>query len=240
MQYKQLNAGRERVFAVVFDAGDEFSEGIREFAEREKITAAHFTAIGALSKATLAWFDPDAQEYEKHAVNEQVEVLSLVGNIAQHEGKPKVHAHAVLGKRDVTTVGGHLLKAHVRPTLEVIVSESPLHLHRVHDPKTGLALIRPEAADLPPRRGRSPSAGVSTRTDAPHRAEDDAGATGAGSTGAGGEREGVGMGMGFAIHKPDNATDWKECPNCQMWVHGLDTSPCPNCGYVFAETAAAR
>jgi uncharacterized protein len=235
MQYKQLNAGRERVFAVVFEAGDEFSAGMQEFAEREKLTAAHFTAIGALSRATLAWFDPEAQQYEEHAVEEQVEVLSLVGNIAEHEGKPKLHAHVVLGKRDVTTLGGHLKKGHVRPTLEVIVTESPLHLHRIHDPKTGLALIRPDATDLPPRRGRSSDAGVATRqaTNGSDRPSTEMGE-------AEGEREGVGLGLGFAIHKPDDATDWKECPNCQMWVHGLDTSPCPNCGYVFSEPAVAR
>jgi len=69
-------------------------------------------------------------------------VLSLLGDIALADGKPKLHAHVVLGKRDGSAHGGHLLEAHVRPTLEVILTESPSHLERVHDPETGLPLIR--------------------------------------------------------------------------------------------------
>jgi predicted DNA-binding protein with PD1-like motif len=76
-------------------------------------------------------------------VREQVEVVSLVGDVAQGDkGEPKVHAHVVLGKSDGTAWPGHLLEARVRPTLELILTESPLHLQRQHDPASGLALIR--------------------------------------------------------------------------------------------------
>jgi predicted DNA-binding protein with PD1-like motif len=79
------------------------------------------------------------------AVGEQVEVLSLVGDIALDGDEPKVHAHAVLGRRDGSTVGGHLLEAHVRPTLEVVLVESPAYLRRLHDAASGIALIRLDA-----------------------------------------------------------------------------------------------
>jgi predicted DNA-binding protein with PD1-like motif len=81
-------------------------------------------------------------EYIKIPVNEQVEVLSLMGNIALNDGKPKIHAHGVVGKSDGTTRGGHVLAAHVWPTLEVIVTESPKDLQRATDKETGLALIQ--------------------------------------------------------------------------------------------------
>jgi uncharacterized protein len=68
-------------------------------------------------------------------------VLSLIGDVALEDGKPKVHAHTVLGRRDGTAHGGHLLEAHVRPTLEVMLTESPVQLRRVFDPGVGLALI---------------------------------------------------------------------------------------------------
>ena len=71
-------------------------------------------------------------------MREQVEVLSLIGDIAAG----KVHAHVVLGKRSGAACGGHLLAARVRPTLEVILTESPGHLQRKHDPATGLSLIK--------------------------------------------------------------------------------------------------
>ena len=46
------------------------------------------------------------------------------------------------GKRDGTALAGHLEQAHVRPTLEIIVTESPAHLCKAKDEVTGLALIR--------------------------------------------------------------------------------------------------
>jgi predicted DNA-binding protein with PD1-like motif len=79
-------------------------------------------------------------------VREQTEVLALVGDVTLDEaGGRKVHAHVVLGKRDGAACGGHLLAAKVRPTLEVIFTESPGYLQRQHDPTSGLALIRIDA-----------------------------------------------------------------------------------------------
>ena len=72
-----------------------------------------------------------------------MEVASLIGDIAiGPDGTPSVHAHAVLGKRGGATVAGHLQAGHVRPTLEIIVTESPAHLCKKKDAETGLALIR--------------------------------------------------------------------------------------------------
>ena len=97
--------------------------------------------MGAFSGATLAYFDIVEKEYEKIPLEEQVEVLSLIGEIALNEGEPELHAHVVLGRRDGTTRGGHLLEANVRPTLEVVLVSSPDHLKKCTDEETGLALI---------------------------------------------------------------------------------------------------
>ena len=75
--------------------------------------------------------------------DEQVELLSLIGDVALKEGEPVMHAHAVVGRKDGTAHGGHLLKAHIRPTCEVVLTESPAHLQKVVDPESGLALIKP-------------------------------------------------------------------------------------------------
>src|SRR5688572_9052171 len=131
----QERAG-ERTWVVVFGTGEEVMAGLREFAREANLVGSHLTAIGAFSDAVLGFFDPDAREYVKTPVGEQVEVLSLLGNVAQHQGRPKVHAHVVVGKRDGTAHGGHLLEAHVRPTLEVLVVESPEHLERRTDEQT--------------------------------------------------------------------------------------------------------
>lgn len=130
------------MYIVVFDDGDEFIEGMLAFAHEKQLTAASFTAIGGFQQARLGFFDFEVGDYIENPVHEQVEVLSLSGNISEHEGQPKVHAHVVLGKRNAAAIGGHLLEAHICPTLEVIVTVSPEHLYRKHDEKTGIPLIK--------------------------------------------------------------------------------------------------
>jgi predicted DNA-binding protein with PD1-like motif len=143
MKAKLIHDGDEKTYALVFDTGDEVMTELCAFAKTQKLTASHFTAIGAFSNAMLGYFEWERKAYKQIPLQEQVEVLSLVGDIAvQEDGEPQVHAHVVLGKSDGTAHGGHLLQAHVRPTLEVILSAAPTHLRRTPDPTSGLALIR--------------------------------------------------------------------------------------------------
>lgn len=141
MRTKLLNRNGDATFALVYDTGDEAIEGLTAFAQKHHVTAAHFTGLGAFSAVVLGYFDWERKEYRRIPINEQVEAVSLVGDIAISNGKPMVHAHLVIGKADGTALGGHLLEGHVRPTLEVVLVESPNHLRRTHDEETGLALI---------------------------------------------------------------------------------------------------
>ena len=141
MRAKLLHENGERTYALVFDKGDTVLPELEAFAREHHVTAARFTAIGAFSSVTLGYFDRDRSEYLEIPVEEQVEALSLLGDIAEHDGEPKVHAHVVVGLRDGSTRGGHLLAARVWPTLEVILDESPQHLRKREDPETGLPLI---------------------------------------------------------------------------------------------------
>ncbi|MGH9032113.1 MAG: PPC domain-containing DNA-binding protein [Acidimicrobiia bacterium] len=130
-----------RVYVAVFDKDDEAVEGLTRLATDERLGSASLTAIGAFSAATVGYFDRETSSYLEIPVDEQVEVLALTGDVAIADGEPKLHAHVVLGRRDGTTIGGHLLEGRVWPTLEVVVTETPGHLHRRTDPTTGLALI---------------------------------------------------------------------------------------------------
>lgn len=141
MRHKILNDGEERTHALIFGTGDEAMSLLQRFCEEQGITAARFTAIGAFSQALLGYFNWETKEYDRIPVPEQVEALSLIGDVALQDGKPKIHAHAVLGRHDGSTRGGHLLEAHVRPTLEVLLIESPAYLRRRMDAESGLALI---------------------------------------------------------------------------------------------------
>jgi uncharacterized protein len=134
----------EKTFALIFETGDEVMGGLSAFAREAGLSSSRFTAIGAFRSVTLGYFDWEKKDYKKIPVDEQVEVLSLIGDVAlDDKGQPKVHAHVVVGRSDGTTRGGHLLQAHVRPTLEVMLVESSRRLRRRFDPESGLALIRP-------------------------------------------------------------------------------------------------
>jgi predicted DNA-binding protein with PD1-like motif len=107
------------------------------------VTGAQLSGVGAASRAIVGWFDFEAKSYEPIPIDEQVEVVSLLGDVATTEdGKPQVHAHVVLAKRGGGAHGGHLLELHVRPTLEVIVTETPTHLRKRVLPGLPVATIR--------------------------------------------------------------------------------------------------
>lgn len=142
MRTKVIVDGPEKTFAVVFDTGEEVVAALLRFAKEQKLSGAHLTAIGAFQRVTLGFFEPVRKEYTPIPIDEQVELLSLVGNIAQGDnGEPKLHAHVVVGKSDGTAHGGHLLEASVRPTMEIIIVESSRYLRRKMHDGVGAALL---------------------------------------------------------------------------------------------------
>jgi uncharacterized protein len=144
MQVELLNPGEPtKQYAVIFYRGDEAFSGLLEFAEKYHVTSAHFTAIGALNKATLGWFDPHRKMYKKIPISGQHEVIAMSGDIALYQGNPVVHTHMVVGSPDGTTRAGHVLDAYVSPTLEVMVTVDPVAMHKRFDPETDLTLIDP-------------------------------------------------------------------------------------------------
>jgi predicted DNA-binding protein with PD1-like motif len=140
---RELASGTERSFVLVFETGDEVMQGLLGFARDRSLSAARFTAIGAFSEVVLGYFDWERKDYLHIPVREQVEVLALTGDVALDKNEPAVHAHVVVGLRDGSTRGGHVMEARVRPTLEVMLVESPVELRKRIDAESGLALIDP-------------------------------------------------------------------------------------------------
>jgi uncharacterized protein len=141
MLSKVLNVDPPVTYAVALETGDEVLSLLTAFAREHEIDAASLTAIGAFSSAVLGYFDWQSKQYKRIPVDEQVEVVSLIGDVAVADGNQTLHVHAVLGKSDGSVLGGHLLEALVRPTLEVILIQQPSYLRKRKDPETGLALI---------------------------------------------------------------------------------------------------
>ena len=89
MKWKLLSDNQGvKEYSLVFAKDDEVLSGILDFAEKQVVKAARFTAIGAFKKATVAWYDVERTAYKLNHINQQVEVVSLIGDIALYEGKP--------------------------------------------------------------------------------------------------------------------------------------------------------
>ena len=132
-----------RTFVVALEMGEEVVSSITGFALQLSLASSSVTGIGGFQRVRLGFFDYERSGFRENLIDEQVELLSLVGNIADEEGTPHLHAHVVLGRYDATTRGGHLVEAVVRPTMELVIVEYPEHLQRRHDKKTGLVLLKP-------------------------------------------------------------------------------------------------
>ncbi|HEY3535455.1 MAG TPA: PPC domain-containing DNA-binding protein [Pedococcus sp.] len=142
MEVRKVDEGARTTYVVVLGEGDEAAASLAQLAKEEGLSAARLTAVGAFQRATVGWFDRQAKDYRRIAVDEQCEVLALTGDVALGpDGTPTVHAHVVLGLSDGTTRGGHLLEGHVWPTLEVVLDEPPTALRKTDRPDIGLALI---------------------------------------------------------------------------------------------------
>jgi predicted DNA-binding protein with PD1-like motif len=142
MRSKQLSEN-PKTYVIVLETGDEVLASLNGFAQAEHLAASSFKAIEALSSVEVGWFNWDSKEYQIAVkLDEQVELLSLIGDIALKDNEPQIHAHLVIGRRDGTAHGGHLLSATVRPTCKIVVTESPRHPQKEIDPASGIALIR--------------------------------------------------------------------------------------------------
>jgi predicted DNA-binding protein with PD1-like motif len=138
MHAKELS---DHSWAVIFSAGDEVVSGLTKWAAERQVKSAHVTAIGALRSAVVGYYDLNLKAYRVIPINEQVELLSLIGDFAIIDGKPSLHAHVVVGRRDGSTGGGHLIEGYASPTAEVFVTTYPAELHKQPDEASGLDLI---------------------------------------------------------------------------------------------------
>lgn len=125
MKSRTVVEGSQRTFVLVLDSGEEAFKAITAFSGAQNISGASVTAIGAFAQAKVGWFDFETKNYVPIAVETQCEVLSLLGDVARgDDGKASLHLHAVLGLKDGTVRGGHLLEGKVRPTLELTITET--------------------------------------------------------------------------------------------------------------------
>ena len=144
MKHKIVSeADGRRTVVVRLEIGDEVVAVLGGLAHELGLGASSILGVGGFQRLTLGYFDYDNKAFHKNEVDEQVEVLSLIGNVAETpDGQPSLHIHVVVGRKDASTRGGHLVAGIVRPTMELVIEESPEHLKRIHDHKSGLTLLK--------------------------------------------------------------------------------------------------
>jgi uncharacterized protein len=129
------------VFALRLERGDPVVDSLTGLASGQGIRGARLQGIGAVTDAELGFYDIERREYDRFRVEGDHEALSILGNLTLDDQGPRVHAHLTLGRRDGSTVGGHLFEAHAGATLELFVMEVPGELRRRMDDSVGLPLI---------------------------------------------------------------------------------------------------
>jgi predicted DNA-binding protein with PD1-like motif len=136
------HADGSRDFVLILSAGDEVQTALADLAQTEGIVGAHYTALGGVRDPEVAWFDLNRKQYKAMSMAEQMEVLTLTGDIGTGDnGKPIVHTHLVLGREDGRAFGGHLVRATASPTVEIFVTSYPKPLRKRHQAETDLQLF---------------------------------------------------------------------------------------------------
>ncbi len=131
----------ERV-QVRFESGERVAASLVGWLRAERIGYATMTGLGAVSGATVSYWNAETREYEQHQLAEQMEVVSLVGNVSMKEGEPFTHIHVTLGRRDLSIIGGHLNDAVVHPNLEIWIRPEAHSVERTLDESCGLYLMQ--------------------------------------------------------------------------------------------------
>lgn len=138
---KTAQDGKNHV--IILERGEDVIPTLEKYCAEHKIIAGVFTGIGAVNNIEIGYYDFEKREYHFRSEAGDFEVASMNGNVALFEGKPFIHAHAVLSRCDKTLecIGAHIKKASVAVTLEVCLTEMNVSLARVHDDFIGLKLL---------------------------------------------------------------------------------------------------
>ncbi|MEM3186095.1 MAG: DNA-binding protein [Conexivisphaerales archaeon] len=123
-------------------ANKEVPKVILDIAKSEQIQTARVEMIGAVKEVEIAYYDHAKKKYESKVLKEDMEVISMLGNISMMRGEPILHIHGSFGRRDYSIVGGHVVKAVAEPFLEAIITPTQNKAYREYDENLGLNAIK--------------------------------------------------------------------------------------------------
>ena len=127
-------------YLVRLEPDQEIVAAITRFADDRRIDSGVVSGLGTVHHAVLGYYDRAANEYLRRTIEEDCEIVSLVGNISVKEGKPFAHVHATLGTRNFQALAGHLFEGRVAATCELVVRALPGTVLRKQETASGLWL----------------------------------------------------------------------------------------------------
>ncbi len=130
------------IYLLRFSRGEEMIAGLTNFCVINNISAGFFSGIGAAREVVLSWYDLEKKEYQDKEVKENLEIISLLGNVARAQGKVIVHCHASFANAEMAVQAGHVKKLIVSATGEITFQSLGSRVEREYDSETGLNLLR--------------------------------------------------------------------------------------------------
>ncbi|WP_238349617.1 PPC domain-containing DNA-binding protein [Chryseobacterium cucumeris] len=128
----------DHIYIVSIENHSNIVETLTDFIQNQNIRAGEVTGIGAVSEATLRFFNPATKKYVDRTFKEQMEVTNISGNVSEIEGKQTLHLHITLGRQDYTALAGHLLDAKIQGAGEFIFYPLATRVVKIKNEETGI------------------------------------------------------------------------------------------------------
>ena len=138
MDYRRF----QDTIVVRMDRGEEILEQLKIVAEKENIRLAEISALGAVNDFTVGVFKTDEKKYYANSFQGSFEIVSLTGTVSTMDGAYYAHLHMSAGNDKGEVFGGHLNRAVISATCEMVVRVIGGSVDRAFSDEVGLNLFK--------------------------------------------------------------------------------------------------
>lgn len=137
MEYRKFG----NTIFVRIDKGEEILEKLKEISVKENIKLAHVSALGATNDFTVGVFNVDEKKYYANSFSGNFEIVSLTGTVTTMDGEFYAHLHMSAGNDKGEVFGGHLNRARISATCEMVITVTDGMVERKFNEDVGLNLF---------------------------------------------------------------------------------------------------
>lgn len=137
MEYRRF----DNKYIVRIQKNEEVMEQLKLLCQKEKIELGSISGLGAAKEVEIGLFNTETKEYKTTTLNGIFEITSLIGNISTKEGETYLHCHINISDESLQVKGGHLVRAVISATGEIVVTKIQGNVNRKFDEEIGLNLF---------------------------------------------------------------------------------------------------